>query len=76
MEKVRIALKAASMVMWLNMDVLETELKAAEEALEKQKAKKIADGFCCPDCGNVVGEGMQFFNNYCAFCGQKLERTR
>ena len=77
MEKVRMILNnrsVKSMLSKAEQAELESELQAAEEALEKQTAKKVILDFernqmACPDCG----ECPDYKTRYCPDCGQKLD---
>ena len=75
MEKVKALIDEVYRNQWFDRTGIESELKAAEEALEKQTAKKafILDGesWKCPSCEISFCEMYEW--DYCPNCGQKLD---
>ena len=77
MEKVRAIIDEVYKEKWFDRSAVYAELKEAEEALEKQTAKKayeeMQDGIQlairCPICDHAVS----YKQKCCHWCGQKLD---
>ena len=80
MEKVRAIIDEAYKEKWFDRSAVYAELKEAEEALEKQTAKKVIEPsedingdikhYTCPVC---KVRHHDYLGIYCEYCGQRLE---
>ena len=82
MEKVKALVDEMYRNQWFDRSAVDAEIKAAEEAIEKQTSKKViepsedVDGdikhYTCPVC---KVRHHDYLGRYCEYCGQRLERV-